>query len=167
MAEFTQTPSGAHEPPRGNEALRPLLHASNINETTFLATDYLNHFNEIEMLIDLIPDMKSILADARKWRSKRYTAHFRDSGFSTRDLAIEAYHRAPAPVLTRFEESVDRLNLLVAVCLDRIERAILQEVTTRASRDLKRMIDVVSAIISGEDTRIGQDEIDAVFDDGR
>ena len=152
--------------------LRPRLDGTNINKKTLLAPDYINHFSAIVMVIDLIPELKSNLAEARRWRPKSYVAHFENSGFAARDLAIHAYRLAPIPIRARFDETIDRLNLLVAVSLDRIEKAvmtgdreIIRAVTMRASRDLQHMIDVVGAIIDGADTRIAQDDIDTMFED--
>jgi len=79
--------------------LRERVRGSNINEKTLLATDYLNHFNEFVMLLDLIPDMPDCLEDARAWEPKCYKDHFLDSQFSDRDLAIEAYDRAPPNIV--------------------------------------------------------------------
>jgi hypothetical protein len=39
---------------------------TNINEQTLLATDYLNHFNEIVMLLEMVPDMPEMLEDAKE-----------------------------------------------------------------------------------------------------
>src|SRR5262249_53928612 len=54
---------------------------ANINPVSLLATDYLNHFNEAVMLLELIPDMPDMLTDAKRWAPKPYKQHFRDSGF--------------------------------------------------------------------------------------
>ena len=42
-----------------------LVRGKNINETTLLATDYLNHFNEIIMVLELVPDMPECLEEAQ------------------------------------------------------------------------------------------------------
>ena len=39
------------------------LQGTNINVNTLLATDYLNHFNEVIMLIEMLPDMPDMLED--------------------------------------------------------------------------------------------------------
>src|SRR3546814_196200 len=36
---------------------RRLVRGTNINATSLLATDYLNHFNEVVMVLELVPDM--------------------------------------------------------------------------------------------------------------
>ena len=61
---------------------RKLVSGTNINEQTLLATDYLNHFNEVVMLIEMIADMPECLEDAQAWAPKSYQDHFRDSNVS-------------------------------------------------------------------------------------
>ncbi len=56
--------------------LKALVLDTNVNDDTYLATDYLNHFNEIVMLLEMIPDMPDILEDAKEWRPKSYDQHF-------------------------------------------------------------------------------------------
>ena len=38
---------------------------ANINDQTLLATDYLNHFNEIVMILDMLPDMPELIDEAK------------------------------------------------------------------------------------------------------
>ena len=64
--------------------------ASNLDSETLLATDYLNHFNEIVMLLEMVPDMPEIMDEVKAWKPKAYVDHFRDSTIADRDLAIEA-----------------------------------------------------------------------------
>jgi hypothetical protein len=70
------------------------LRAANINPRTGLATDYLNHFNEAIMLLEMIPDMPECAEDFLTWQPLSYREHFMASNFKARDLAIEAYDAA-------------------------------------------------------------------------
>ncbi len=88
--------------------LRARLPGTNINEKTLLATDYLNHFNELVMVLDIIPDMPDCLEEARAWVPKSYEDHFADSQFSEATLAIEAYSLAPTEYKIPFETTVDQ-----------------------------------------------------------
>src|SRR5262245_28249336 len=45
-----------------------MLRDANINPRTGLATDYLNHFNEAIMLLEMIPDMPECADDFLEWR---------------------------------------------------------------------------------------------------
>ena len=69
---------------------------ANINPRTGLATDYLNHFNQAVMLLDMIPDMPECAEDFLQWQPLSYAEHFTASNFKARDLAISAYETADA-----------------------------------------------------------------------
>src|SRR3546814_1723486 len=47
---------------------RLLVRGKNINQNTLLATDYLNHFNEIIMLLEMLPSMPEC------YRSEEHTS---------------------------------------------------------------------------------------------
>jgi len=83
--------------------LQPSLAAANINPESFLATDYLNHYNEIVMLLEMIPDMPELIEDTEDWAPKSYKQHFEDSGFQAKGLAISAFDMAPIEIKTAFE----------------------------------------------------------------
>jgi len=73
-----------------------VLRAANINPRTGLATDYLNHFNEAIMLLEMVPDMPECAEDFLTWTPLTYAEHFWASNFKARDLAIEAYELSDA-----------------------------------------------------------------------
>lgn len=144
---------------------------ANINEKTLLATDYLNHFNEFVMVLDLIPDMPDCLEDAEAWQPKGYREHFRDSAFSARELAIEAYELAPAEYRDQFESLVESINALIPKGLDHIRSAIgegnpehVRFACTSTSQTLRKLMDLVGAVINGEKPTIDQQGIDALLE---
>ena len=93
-----------------------LLRAANINPRTGLATDYLNHFNEAVMLLEMIPDIPECTADFLAWTPLSYADHFHASNFKDRDLAIEAYECADANVRAEFDKLTSSLtSILTAV----------------------------------------------------
>src|ERR1700759_4893967 len=79
------------------------LRAANINPRTGLATDYLNHFNEAIMLLEMIPDMPDCAEDFLSWRPLSYREHFAASNFKARDLAIAAYDSADPAIRAEFD----------------------------------------------------------------
>jgi hypothetical protein len=95
-------------------AIRAEANAANINETTLLATDYLNHFNEAMMLLELVPSMPECIEDLADWRPIDYAEHFHNSNSSGRDLAIEAYFLSPEEYRHPFDAMIDRLGILLA-----------------------------------------------------
>src|SRR3981081_1321512 len=79
-----------------DEARAAVLPAANINPRTGLATDYLNHFNEAIMLLEMIPDMPECAEDFLTWTPLSYAEHFWASNFKVRRLPIEAYELSAA-----------------------------------------------------------------------
>jgi hypothetical protein len=121
----------------------------------------------------MLPDVRDCLEDAREWRPKSYQEHIRDSSFSDKELAVAAYDQAPAKYRELFEETVGRMNELVATGLARLEEAVsggeaegaVSLVASRSSRSLQRLVDVASAIIHGGKPTLEQDQIDALLQD--
>ncbi len=105
-------------PPTGpiSEARAAQLKAANINPRTGLATDYLNHFNEAIMLLEMVPDMPECAEDFLTWTPLSYAEHFVASNFKDRDLAIEAYEMAEPNIRAEFDKLTDSMtSILTAV----------------------------------------------------
>lgn len=98
--------------------IQPKLAGSNINPDSFLATDYLNHFNEIVMLMEMIPDMPELIEEATEWSPKTYCQHFEESGFQAKDLAIQAYRIAPSVFKTPFERTCADMQSIIKTTVD-------------------------------------------------
>ncbi|HVI87358.1 MAG TPA: hypothetical protein VM659_03595 [Dongiaceae bacterium] len=146
---------------------------SNVNDRTLLATDYLNHINEIVMLVELIPDAPECLDDCKAWQPLGYREHFINSGIADRDLAIEAYDYSPPEFRLPFDRLVGEMNRLVALGVVRMEKALLagnDEITriiaTRVSRNLQDLIGQAGAVIHGETAALDQSEIDRLMEFG-
>jgi hypothetical protein len=65
-----------------------------INPATGLATDYLNHFNEAIMLLDMLTHCPDLLDDFLSWTPMSYRDHFAASRLKDRDAIIAAYDEA-------------------------------------------------------------------------
>ncbi|HCK17285.1 MAG TPA: hypothetical protein DHW36_02120 [Thalassospira sp.] len=146
------------------------VEGTNISSTTLLATDYLNHFNEIVMLLEMVPDMPDMIEDCKEWAPKSYQEHFRESAFSDRELAVEAYEHVPAKFRQPFEETIEHLNTIVGHAISQLETIIetgddeLLRVTAGAvTTSLQKFMDVASGIIHGSAKTMSQDEIDAAL----
>ena len=149
---------------------RLLVRGKNINENTLLATDYLNHFNEIIMLLEMVASMPECFEDCLEWQPKSYADHFRDSCFSDAELAIMAYENAPANYRRAFDATIDQMNGMIASGLPKIgalveagEEGPLQEGITGMTRKLQSFVDVASSIINGNMDTLDQDQIDRVM----
>ncbi|RKR00263.1 hypothetical protein [Maricaulis maris] len=146
------------EAPLTAEALR----TANINPTTGLATDYLNHFNEVVMLMEMLPDMPDCAEDVLDWAPADYPSHFANSSFKDKELAILAYRAAPNAVRAHLETLILQIN-------GEVERAqsVLRETTSPeacariaelASEEIRPLISAASGTIHGGSTT--EDELD-------
>src|SRR3954449_4513391 len=103
MTSMAAQAAGSDAPTGSSEARAAALRAANINPRTGLATDYLNHFNEAIMLLEMIPDMPECAEDFLLWYPLSYREHFMASHFKARDLAIEAYESADEHIRVEFD----------------------------------------------------------------
>jgi hypothetical protein len=130
---------------------------TNINESTLLASDYLNHFHELVMLLEAISsEPQGFADDLLSWRPLTYEEHFSESGFRDKNLAIAAYRRAPPKIRARFDEAVARLHgeavtLVAEVAQDLTGSSkILNKTCEKAAQRLRILIDEANAIANGE-----------------
>ncbi len=113
---FSARHARPQETPSGERPTAADLTAANINPRTGLATDYLNHFNEAIMLLDMIPDMPECAEDFLAWQPRTYREHFAASSFKARDLAILAYEQSDAVVRAEFDNITGAMtSILTAV----------------------------------------------------
>jgi hypothetical protein len=138
----------------GDDAARTAqMRAANINPRTGLATDYLNHFNEAIMLLEMIPDMPECAEEFLAWHPLSYREHFMASHFRTRELAIEAYESADSAIRTEFDNITSAMtSILTAVSAAMREvrqdktRATLAE---QATGWVKPLVALAGGIING------------------
>jgi hypothetical protein len=147
---------------------RVRVRGTNISEKILLATDYLNHFNEIVMLIEMVPDMPDMMEECRIWQPKSYQQHFRDSGFSEKELAIEAYDHVPNKFRTPFEATIAQMDAVVMFTVSRMDTAVAAEDPERLRFDcatsvemLHKIMQVANGIIHGSAHVMQQTDIDA------
>jgi hypothetical protein len=113
------------------EARAAQLRAANINPRTGLATDYLNHFNEAIMLLEMVPDMPECSEDFMAWQPLSYSEHFTASNFKARDLAIEAYEAADAKIRAEFDKLTSAMTSILTAVSTAMREA--QQDKTRAT----------------------------------
>jgi hypothetical protein len=144
---------------------------TNVNDRTLLATDYLNHVNEIIMLLELVPDAPGCLEDCRVWQPMSYTEHFEASSIADRDLAIEAYEFSPPEFRAIFDRLTAEMQRVIAGALASVDAATAQGDDERVRRvielavgALKTMVDHASCTIHGDAQIMDQAAIDALMD---
>jgi len=149
-----------------------LVAGKNINPQTLLATNYLNHFNEIHMLLGMIAEMPDCIDDITEWEAISYQGHFKYSVFQDKDLAIEAFHHIPIKYKEPFEKCVSEMDKLLLSIIIKVKESLdkndLNEVNIIVAEytpKMERMIENCSVIINSKEFTSQQDVIDDYFDD--
>ncbi len=127
---------------------------ANINPRTGLATDYLNHFNEAIMLLEMLAACPDCIEDFLAWRPMSYREHFAHSRFKGRELAIAAYEGAD-PAL---RAAIDVLSGTMTAVLLTTRGALRAEmepdaagtIAARAVACLKPLVARAGTVINGE-----------------
>ncbi|MGJ5074070.1 hypothetical protein [Bradyrhizobium oligotrophicum] len=157
----TQRPAGSAIDP----ARAAMLRAANINPRTGLATDYLNHFNEAVMLLEMIPDIPECAEDFLAWTPLTYPEHFTHTNFKARDLVIEAYEQADAAIRDKFDHLTKTMtDILLAVgsaMRDAKQDATKAKLAEQAAAWVKPLVTQAGGIING-DIEVDPDPVDEV-----
>jgi hypothetical protein len=129
------------------------LQAANINPRTGLATDYLNHFNEAIMLLEMVPDMPECAEDFLGWQPLSYRDHFMASNFRARDLAIEAYESADARIRDEFDKITSAMTSILAAVGAAMREAQQDKTRARLAEQatgwVKPLVMLAAGIING------------------
>jgi hypothetical protein len=142
-----------HQSGPDQEARAAQLRAANINPRTGLATDYLNHFNEAIMLLEMVPDMPECAEDFLAWQPLSYGEHFTASHFKARDLAIEAYESADASVRSEFDNVTSAMTSILTAVGDAMREAKQDNTRSRLAEQatgwVKPLVAQAGGIING------------------
>ena len=130
------------------------LAEANINPATGLASDYLNHFNEAIMLLEMLSSCPDCRDDFLAWRPLSYREHFEASKLKARSLAIQAYDAADP----RLRRSLDSLADTMTAELEATRAAMTGDVPQHAvvalaedaAATLRPLIARAGAVINGE-----------------
>lgn len=130
------------------------LFAANINPHTGLATDYLNHFNDALMLLDIIRDMPDCAEDFMAWRPRTYVEHFDASHFDARDLVISTYENADSERRVIFDTLTGKMTAIL-VEVGQAMHAPQQDssrarVAGQAAGQLRLLMIQAGSVINGE-----------------
>jgi len=136
-----------------NAARAAELRAANINPRTGLATDYLNHFNEAIMLLEMIPDMPECTEDFLQWQPLSYAEHFTASNFKARDLAIAAYESADEKIRAEFDHVTATMASILTAVGDAMREATQDSTRIRLAQQatgwVKPLVSAAGGIING------------------
>lgn len=129
------------------------LAQANINPKTGLATDYLNHFNEAIMLLELIPVMPECVDDLMGWRVMSYTDHFLSSHQKHRELVLATYETADPEARRELDELAASMDTILTATRDvlrlHFSAAVAGALAKEAAGKLKPLLARAGAVING------------------
>lgn len=147
------------------------LKRANVNPETGLATDYLNHFNEAVMLIEMAADMPDLAEDVLAWRPCAYEAHFERTAYAGKDVAVAAWRAAPKPLRAHFETLTAALDAALGEAQEAVRAADFKAAGMIASDQVEPFLAAARACVNGRiegedlnDRAAAQAGIDALFD---
>ena len=146
-----------------DEARAAQLKAANINPRTGLATDYLNHFNEAVMLLEMVPDMPECAEDFLTWTPLSYAEHFWASNFKARDLAIEAYECADPKVSADFDKLTSTMTSILTAVGSAMRQATQDKTRAKLAEQatgwVKPLVMQAGGVING----VAEDDVDDIM----
>ncbi|MCC5997424.1 MAG: hypothetical protein JJU18_13765 [Oceanicaulis sp.] len=149
------------------------LRAANIHPETGLATDYLNHFNEVVMLLEMLPDMPDCVDDVLAWSPCGYEDHFQRTGYSGRETVIAAWRAAPRAMRAHFETLIAALDDVIADLQARVRAGDLAGAAQAARDEAEPLLAAARAAVHGHvtgetdpDPDAVQSSVDALFGQG-
>jgi hypothetical protein len=145
-----RTPRVSKEPGRAGDADR--LAAANINSRTGLSTDYLNHFGEAIMLLDLASEAPEYRVELARWRPLTYHQYFAVSQLAHRGLSMAAYDQADAAARRQFDAICAAMVSVIMGARSALRREkgpLSATATTEAVQRLKALLARASAVVNG------------------
>ena len=91
-----------------------------INPDTGLCTDYLNHFNEAIMVLEMLSTVPAIAEEFLTWQPRNYCEHFAGTNFKNRDVALAAYRAAQPATRQALDALADAMNTMLCATRDGI-----------------------------------------------
>jgi hypothetical protein len=145
-----------------------------INAATGLCTDYLNHFSEAIMLLEMLPAVPESVEDFLAWEPCGYAEHFASSSFKNRDAVIAAYKAANPALRQSLDELANSMNMMLLATREAMKsRTTVASTNTMAQCAIswvKPLVERAATLINagvlpeGTEARAAQSAVDALFE---
>jgi hypothetical protein len=146
------------------------LKAANVHPESGLATDYLNHFNEVVMLLEMLGDMPDMAEDVLAWAPCAYAEHFQRTGYAGAETVIAAYAAAPRALRVHFETLIAALDEVLGEAQELVRSGDHAGATALAGTEIEPLLAAARACINGriegedvDDQSAAQAGVDALF----
>lgn len=146
------------------------LRAANVHPESGLATDYLNHFNEVVMLLEMLGDMPDMAEEVLAWAPCAYCEHFKRTGYAGADTVVAAYAAAPKALRAHFETLIAALDGVLADAQEKVRSGDHAAASALASEEIEPLLAAARACVNGrvegegvDDQSAAQAGVDALF----
>jgi hypothetical protein len=146
------------------------LKRANVHPESGLATDYLNHFNEVVMLLDMLGDMPDMAEEVLTWSPCSYAEHFRRTHYAGVETVIAAYAAAPRALKAHFDTLVAALDDALGKAQDKVRAGDHPAASALAADTIAPLLAAARAAIAGriegediDDRAAAQAGVDALF----
>ena len=137
-----------------NQEVTEALTAININLSTGFGTNYLNHFVEILLLLEMLPSMPECIEDVVLWKPISYSDHVRQSGLPQSELVLEAFEHSDAKRRDMLGHVTKEVDLEVHRYIEQAQKAVaagdkeqISAVSLEAKEVLTPMLEKISNVI--------------------
>ena len=130
-----------------------------VNPASGIANDYLNHFNEILLMIENLPILlPEMVEDILQWKQVSYTEYFKKSPLPGSAEALRIYDALDPNFRTDFESMIELLDRIVLSSIEiifdhrlpdgSIEPEAIGEICEQNSADLRAVLDRAADLIN-------------------
>ena len=137
-----------------NQEIAQALTAINVNLSTGFATNYLNHYVEILLLLEMLPSMPECLDDIGLWKPIDYAEHVRQSGLPHSELVLEAFEHSDSKRKDALRDVTNEVDMEVLRYINQAQQAAAlgdNEQTSAIARETKEvltpMLEKISSVI--------------------
>jgi len=146
------------------------LAAANVHPDTGLATDYLNHFNEVVMLLEMLADMPDFAEEVLAWEPVAYEDHFERTGYVGKETVVAAYRAADHALKAYLETIVAALNDELTDAQALVQAGDLAGAAAMAKGEIESLLAAARAAVQGrtegediDNSAAAQADVDALF----
>ena len=137
-----------------NQEVAQALSAINVNLSTGFATNYLNHYVEILLLLEMLPSMPEGIEDILLWKPIDYAEHVRQSGLPKSELVLEAFEHSNPKRKDMLRDVTNEVDTEVLRYIDQAQKAVAlgdneqtSAISSQAKEVLTPMLEKVSGVI--------------------
>lgn len=128
---------------------------NNVNLVSGLATNYLNHYIEIFLLLEILPDMPECFEDIRLWRPISYCDHVMQSKLPSNEIVLRAYEAVDekrktqlASIAKRIDHGLQSFIARAGAALDCSDQDMLRTIRAESNRFLTPLIEEMTGVIT-------------------